>query len=45
MKEEEEKADPIENQKEKCFVILPVLEIQFGSLRFAADSRSARLAR
>lgn len=29
MKEEEE----IENQKEKCFVILPVLEIQFATLR------------
>lgn len=34
MEEEVEvEADPIENQKEKCFVILPVLEIQFATLR------------
>lgn len=33
MEEEEGEADPIENQKEKCFVILPVLEIQFATLR------------
>lgn len=33
MMEEEVEADPIENQKEKCFVILPVLEIQFATLR------------